>query len=422
MATVKELRQKRAGIVANARAKFDEITGDTLEARAKEIEREFDAMMVEADGLEARASGLERLTRAEASLTAGDDRRPDGQNENRGAVDTPADKLEYREAFFKLMEAGGDHYALSVEARNALAGHNAELRAQIAGTAAAGGVMVPDEMMLPLVKAMAAWGPMYDDAFATVIKTASGGSIPIPGVDNTQKRAGKNTAEGQPLADTGTKDRIFTKLTLEDYLYDTEWLRISVQLMTGGMVNMENLFGEMLGEELGRTANEVLTVGTGVSEPLGIVTGAGVGHTVAGAASFTADDILALYHSVDPAYRQSPKFGLMFNDNTLLQMHKLKDGDGRYLLSNAPDGSGRVQVGAVSAKYTVNQAMSSVGAGARSLIAGDMGKYFVRKIGNVVIGTDRGREFFPGYGMAGFARIDGTVADAKAIKALVHPV
>ena len=53
---VKELRQKRAGIVANARAKFDEIKADTPEARAKEIEREFDAMMAEADGLEARAS------------------------------------------------------------------------------------------------------------------------------------------------------------------------------------------------------------------------------------------------------------------------------------------------------------------------------------------------------------------------------
>lgn len=416
-----ELRARRARLIADARSKFDEIKGDTPEARAREIETEFDAIMAEAEGLEARAAGMDRLARAEASLAAGDDRAPRGTDEQRGGVQDAAAPVAYRSAFFQLMQAGGDVHGVAAEVRAALAAHNAELRAQIAGTDAAGGHLVPDEMMQPLVKAMAAWGPMYDDAFATVIKTAGGGTIPIPGVDNTQKRAAKNTAEGQPLADTGHKDRVFTKLTLEDFLYDTEWLRISLQLMTGGMENMESLFGEMLGEELGRTANDVLTTGTGAGEPLGIVPGAVLGHAPASATSFTGDDILSLYHAVDPAYRASPKFGLMFNDNTLLAMHKLKDGDGRYLLSTAPDGSGRVQVGAVSAKYTVNQATPDVGAGKRSIIAGDFGKYFVRKIGNVVIGTDRGREFFPGFGMAGFVRLDGTVADTKAIKAMQHP-
>lgn len=418
--TPKEMREKRARLIANARAKRDEITAETTEARAAEIETEFEAMLTEAEALEERAGRVERLERAEASLTQGDDRAPRGTDEQRGALHDPA-PIDYRQAFYALMQAGGDHYALAPEQRAALQRGNAEVRAQVAGTDAAGGHMVPDEMMMPLVQAMAAWGPMYDDGFATVINTAGGGSIPIPGVDNTAKRATLNTAEGQALTDDGGKDRVFTKLTLEDFLYDTEWLRISIQLMTGGMENMEALFGGMLGEELGRTANDVLTTGTGSGQPLGIVPGATLGHTVAGVNSFTADDILTLIHAVDPAYRQSPKFGLMFNDTTLLAMHKLKDGDGRYLLSEAPDGSGRIRVGAVTARYTVNQAMAAPGASARSIIAGDMSKYYVRKIGNVIIGTDRGKEFFPGFGMAGFARMDGTVADPKAIKAMAHP-
>jgi HK97 family phage major capsid protein len=418
--TPAELRAQRARIVTNAKSKLDEITASTTEARAAEIETEFDAMMIEAEGLEARAARQDRLARAEASLGAGDDRRPNGDLDQRGAA--PAvDALTYRSAFHQLMMVGGDHYALSNEARAAIAAHNVELRAQIAGTEAAGGAMVPDEMMQSIVMAMAAWGPMYDDAFATVIKTAGGGSMPIPGVDNTAKRAAKEAAEGAAFPNTGAKDRVFTKDTLEDHLYQTEWLKISIQLATGGMENMESLFGGLLGEELGRTANDVLTIGTGAGQPLGVVTGASLGHTPAAAGSFTGDDILALIHSVDPAYRQSPKFGLMFNDTTLLAMHKLKDGDGRYLLSEAPDGSGRIKVGAVSAKYTVNQAMANVGANARAMIAGDMSKYYVRKIGNTVIHTDRGAQFLPGFGMAGFARMDGTVADARAIKAMVQP-
>lgn len=418
--TPAELRAKRAGIVANARAKLDEITKDTLEARAAEIETEFDAMMVEADGLEARAARQDRLARAEAGLGEGDDRRPNGDIDQRGAAPAPG-AVTYRSAFHQLMAVGGDHYALSNEARAAIAAHNVELRTQIAGTVAAGGAMVPDEMMKSIVMAMAAWGPMYDDTFATVINTTGGGSMPIPGVDNTAKRAAMEAAEGAVFPDTGAKDRVFTKNTLDDYLFQTEWLRISIQLATGGMENMESLFGGLLGEELGRTANDMLTIGTGAGQPLGVVTGASLGHTPAAVGSFTGDDILALIHSVDPAYRASPKFGLMFNDTTLLAMHKLKDGDGRYLLSEAPDGSGRIKVGAVSAKYTVNQAMANVGASARSMIAGDMSKYYVRKIGNTVIHTDRGAQFLPGFGMAGFARMDGTVADARAIKAMQQP-
>ena len=111
----------------------------------------------------------------------------------------------------------------------------------------------------------------------------------------------------------------------------------------------------------------------------------------------------------------------MFNDGTLLKLHGLKDGDGNYLLSEDGEKSRRIRVGAVSAKYTINQACDNIAAGNRPMIAGDMGKYFVRKIGKTLIGTDRGSKFFPGFGMAGFARLDGAVADARAIKAMQMP-
>ena len=291
----------------------------------------------------------------------------------------------------------------------------------MAGTDAAGGYLVPDEAMRSIVKAMAAWGPMFADGFGTVIKTTGGGSMPIPGVDDTASTAELNTSEGVTLTDDGGKDAVFTRVALEDHMIDTEWLRISVQLLSGGLENVESLIGELLGERLGRKANALLTTGTGSGQPSGIVTGATAsGVTVAGVAAVTADELIDLVHSIDPAYRASPKFGLMFNDNTLAALHKLKDGQGNYLLTNT-GGDNRINVGAVSGRYTVNQAMASMGASARSILVGDMGKYFVRKIGGIVIGTDRSKDFFPGLGLAGYTRLDGVVADAKAIKALVHP-
>lgn len=431
---IKKLREKRARLLANAREERGKITDKTPEGEATEIEQRFDTMLTEAENIGKEIERLERLDRLESEDRAATDRAPMGNGEagaageHRNGGDQP---MEYRDAFYHLMVAAGDLGAVLPEARAALrrgqvnlaqlAAGSPEQRAQTVGNDGAGGFLVPDEGMKPLIKAMAAWGPMFDDGFATVLNTSSGSSMPIPGVDDTAGRASQNNNEGQKLADTGTKDVLFTRKTLEDYLFDTEWLKFSLQLFTNGVISMEQLLGELLGERLGRTANDVLTNGTGVGEPLGISVGASLGLTVAGASAVTADEIQGLIHSVDPAYRASPKFGMMFNDNTLLALHRLKDGQGNYLLQEGGDGVSRLIIGAVKSKYTVNQAMADMGTGNRSMVAGDMGKYFVRKIGNTVIGTSRDSNFWPHFGVAGYQRLDGTVAEPVAIRALQHP-
>lgn len=425
MERIRELLDKRARKITEARACIDQIKDDTPEERAADLQRQFEGFMKEANELQKRADALRALEEAEASLDQGDSRRPNGDGEHRNQQ--PGKPMEYREAFHEFLLTGGDIHAMAPEARAALQGgtvQNAmnamsnEARAQIAGTAAAGGHLVPDESNTKIIKAMEDWGPMFADDFATVIPTDGGGTFPIPGVDDTAGRAAKTATEGAKLGDTGTKDVAFTKKTLGDFMYDTEFLRVSIQLITGGIVSVENLLATLLGERLGRTANEVLTVGSGAGEPLGVVPGASLGHTTVGTAAVTADEIQKLFHSVNAAYRRSPKFGFMFNDNTLLALHGLKDGQGNYLLSEAPGAEQVLRVGAVKAKYTINDSMADLGAGNRSMIAGDMSKYFVRKIGKVMIVTARDSQFLPGFGIAGFARFDGTVADSNAIKAL----
>ena len=277
MTTVKELRAKRARLITNARSKRDEITANTDETRAAEIEREFDALITEAEGLEVEARNLERLERLEADMAAGDPRRPNGAEGRADAGGDPV-PVSYREAFHQLMCAAGDVYALPAEVRSVLAAGQVALspeqRAQTVGSAGAGGNLVPDEPQRAIIKAMAAWGPMFQDDFCTVIKTTCGASMPIPGVDDTSKEAQDNSSEGSALTDDGGQDAVFTKLTLDDFMIDTEWLRVSIQLATSGLENMEQLLQQLLGERLGRKANRMLTTGSGSGAPQGIVTGA----------------------------------------------------------------------------------------------------------------------------------------------------
>jgi HK97 family phage major capsid protein len=419
--TMKEMIAAHAILITQARAENDLITEKTSPGDQGEIEARFELIMSEAATLQTRIDNRSRLEAAEASVSAGDPRRPNGATEARG-VEGEAEAIDYRGAFHAMLRAGGDVHSMDAEARSVLqqgvSSFSAEQRAQVVGTNTAGGFLVPDEAMQQIVIAMAAFGPMFADGFGTVIPSDSGGSMPIPGVDDIANEAAAEAAEGGDKG-AGT-DIVFTRKTLEDHLRTTGWLGVSIQLMTGSMAGVEQLIGGLLGERMGRKVNRELTVGSGSGEPVGIVTGASVGITTAGIA-FTADEVLKFIHSVDPAYRQLPKFGLMFNDATSLALSLLKNGDGNYLLQLAPDGTQRLVIGNVAAKFTINQAMPDIGAETRPMIAGDMSKYYVRKIGGFVLGSDRGKEFWPGMGIAGYQRYDGVVADPRAIKAMVMP-
>lgn len=419
MADIKELREKMATLATNARSKFDEITDKTKEDRATEITAEFDAMMTEHGQLSAtleRELKLEEIDRRAKEVDLA--RRPSGEPIDVNGSQGDDEPTAYREAFRQYMQAQGNIGQLPEEVRNVLgAGYsNIEQRAQTT-TAAAGGYSIPDEMMGGLVRSMLSWGPMYSEDLCTVITTAGGASLPIPTVDDTAVTAGAHT-EGSTLTDDGGKDVTFAQKTLNAWAFDTEWLRVSKELADDSSLAMETLLSDLLGERLGRISNLQLTTGTGSSAPNGIVTASTQGKVAASASAVTADELLDLYHSVDPAYRGSPKSRIMFNDAMLLSLQKLKDGQGNYLITEMPDGSGRLRIGAVAIPYTINQAMAGVAVNAKTIVYGDFSKYLIRKVGAPLIGAISDKDFWPGYGVAGYIRFDGELADTAAIKHL----
>lgn len=418
MSTIKELREQQARIATNARAKFNEITDDTPQERAAEIEREFDAMMEDHDKIGSKVERMQRLAAAEASLDDPDPRRPGGQGEGRGVDEGQGPT--YREAFHEYLRAQGNEAALSGEVRSVLRGGydalSTEQRAQTT-TNAAGGFSIPEEMMERVIVSMKAWGPMYDGNVVTEIVTSGGNVMPFPTVNDTASTAGAHT-EGATLTDDGGKDVTFGQKQLEAYAFDTEWLRVSKELADDSFLAMETFVGQLLGERLARISNAQLTTGTGSSAPNGILTASTVGHTAASTSAFTWDELLDLEHSVDPAYRVGNRVGYMFNDATLKVARKLKDGDGNFLWQ-----AGNVEGGVPNRfngrPYWINQDMPSLGAGNRVMIFGDMSKYFVRKVGAPMIGAIQDKDFWPGFGIAGYIRFDGELSDTAAVKHLI---
>ena len=415
-AEVKSLREQQANIATEARTKFEEIKDETTEERAAEIEREFDAMMEDHDKLGEKAERMQKL--ADAEKLAADQRnaidesrRPGAQAEGRG-VDSGG-LMEYRAAFHEYLSSkreGGQ--GISPEARAVL-----EQRAQTTANAA-GGYSIPEEMMERVVVSMKAFGPMYDPGITGEIVTSGGNAMPFPTVDDTAVTAGAHT-EGATLTDDGGKDITFGTKQLDAYAYNTEWIRVSKELMDDSFIAMESFTGGRLGERLARIANLQLTTGTGSSAPNGIVTASTLGKTAAGAAAITFDELIDLEHSVDPAYRSGQRVGYMFNDSTLQAIRKLKDGDGNYLwqMGNVQGGIPATVNGRV---FWINQDMPAMTTGNKSVLFGDMSKYIVRKVGQPLIGAVGDKDFWPGIGVAGYIRFDGELEDTAAIKHLIQ--
>lgn len=421
--TLKEMQEKREKLVADARAALSEIRSNTDESRTAELEQCHDTIMSEFDKLEKDIAREERVAKIEKDAEerraqnrpTGEDGEARGQDdgETRTAEERQA---EYRGAFDAFMRSGCDIGAMSNEQRTLLrAGFVAEQRTQTAGSNAGGGYTVPKELASEIVKVMKDYGPMYDPGVTREIVTSSGNEFDIPTNDDTGKSAAA-LAEGNDIVDDGSGDAVFGQARLDAYVDATPFVKLSFELMQDSAFNLEGFLGDALGERLGRRANAKLTVGSGTGEANGIVTASSLGVTAAAINAITADELLTFFHSVNAAYRRSPKARFMMADSTLLAIRKLKDGQGNYLWQ-----LGNIQIGQpdslLGKPYSINDDMPAIATGNKAVLFGDFSRYWVRKVGAPLIGTVRER-FWPKIGLAGLIRYDGELMDSNAVKHL----
>lgn len=412
-----ELRAKQQALLVDAHNVRNEIVDSLPAERVAELEQRFDAIMAEHDAIDARIEREERLEAAQAVAEArAAAQRPRGTNGTAAGTGDAA-TITAEQAFRSFVQFGAGE--LTAEHRGLLRGVNwDENRAQTVGTTTAGGYTVPQGFLPELIRSMLAWGPMLDPALVREIVTAAGNSTMIPTTNDTGN-VGVLLAEA--TAATSEGDVVFGQKQLDAYKYSSGPIQVSQELLQDSAFDIQAMLFDMMAERLSRKINTDLTTANGSSKPNGITNATTLGKTAASATAVTADELIDLYHSVDPAYRASPTCKFMFKDATLANIRKLKDGENRYLIDGLRDGAGVINLAGISVPYAVNQAMPAMTTGLKSIIFGDFKKFAVRRVRDIAIKRSDDFAFTTDVAtFVGFARYDSELLDTAAVKHLVQ--
>jgi HK97 family phage major capsid protein len=413
MTIVNDLRVKQEELLAKAREALTEADGAETEDRAAELQARADEIFAEYDRVEARVAREEKLAALEASVATPDPRRPKGEDRAAASAIIRPTLITPQDAFRSYLRVG--YEASDAQTKRVLR----EMRAQ-STTDAQGGFTVPDEFQRELLNEMVAWGPMLDPGCTRQINTSTGAAQLWPVIED-ENGGNKNVATilGENVQAV-EKAITFAQKSLGSFKYTTGIVLVSMELAQDSAFDVEAVVRSAMAERLGRGVNAHLTTGAGVVEPAGIVTGAGAGKTGVTQAQFAAnmDPWVDLVHSIDPAYRANAKF--MFNDGVLAIVRKIKAGTGSNEYMWAPaDARTGAPATILGYPYVINQAMPASTAGNKPVVFGDMNKYLVRRVKelNVLRLVERYADYGQ-VGYVGFARFDGLMLDATAIKYL----
>ncbi|MDE2099261.1 MAG: phage major capsid protein [Patescibacteria group bacterium] len=453
----RELREQRARKISEARAIFDK-SGRTADDTAK-----FDAMMAEADVMKAEIDREERLDAAENELRSSG--RPPAGAVDPGNPDVVKHVEEYRKAekrhgvktlttvrseVRQAVEALNDEYwqamrlylalgnAMPPEARAILEGSRPELRGLGCGSilqikeyrdmttgggnalqGSGGGYFVPVGFVDEIEEAMKWYGDMLQSS--TIMDTATGQPLPFP-TDNDTSTVGELVGEGTQVTEA---DVTPGNVILGAFKYSTKMVKVSLELLQDSAFDLESYVKERFAIRLGRILNTHFTTGAGTTLPKGIITAATAGPTAIGSSgndggsgtaanSIGSDDLVALEHSVDKAYRRGSAF--MANDATIKFLKQLKDKYGRPLWLPG------IAVGAedtiLGYEYFTNNDMATIATTNKTVLFGQLKKYLIRRVKEMAV--LRLNERYADYGQVafiGFARYDGNLLDAGT-----HPV
>ena len=290
-------------------------------------------------------------------------------------------------------------------ARGETRGHTFEQRDVVKTST---GAPVPTSFYNQVIEQARLVGPMLDTS--TTLRTAGGENLQIP------SQAGWSTAaitgEGTAISESDPTFNSF--ITLGAYKYSF-LVQLSRELIEDSGVDILAFLAVQTGNALGYKVNNDLTVGTGSSQPNGIVTAAASAVTgTASGPTFTADNLIDLAYSLDGAARRLPGVGWMMNTSSLGVVRKLKDNNGSYIFSPAlADGNDRV----LSYPVYENPAMASNASATKSVIFGHLPSYYVRMAGGLRL--DRSDDFAFSADLVTFRatmRVDGNLPQTSHVK------
>jgi len=402
-----DLRAKRAALVDEMQIIVEQASAEGRSLSSEENEK-WEKINADVDSMKSTIDKIER------------------QGELNSELVTRADKVS-KSVDEVIVSDEENKRADSIAFRNYLMGGMAKLsseeralvekRAQSVGTASAGGYLVPEGFSYDLDNALKAYGACREAC--DVFKTASGNDLPWPTVNDTGNTGELLTENTQAAA----QDVAFGSVTLGAYMFSSKLVLVSLQLMQDSAFDIQSFLSQKLAERIGRGTNAYFTTGTGSSQPEGIVKGSTAGVTAASATAITANEVLDLYHSVDPAYRAAPGAAFMMNDSTLKALKKLGTGSANDPVFFTPG----IQAGdpdtLLGKPIFINQDMADIATGEKTMLFGDMKKFKIRDVlGYQMLRMNERYADYLQVGFLGFMRCDSKMIDAgtNPIKHLVQ--
>ena len=386
-----ELKQKRNTIAIDMRALNEKIGDNTW---TDEQRTEWNKAKSELEALDERIAREEELRRQDQTYV---DENEEEQRNNQDPDKNTQQDEKRGQIFDKWMRHGASE--LSSEERKALK----ELRAQGVAPDEKGGYTVPDTFLAKVVEKMKAYGGIA--SVAQILTTSDGRTIEWATADGTAE-VGVLLGENEEAGEVKMTSKI---------------IRVSNELLQDSAIDMEAYLSRRIAERIGRGEARYLIQGTGVGtpkQPKGLKTSVTGTTQTAAATAVKWQEILALKHSIDPAYRRGPKFRLAFNDNTLKLISEMEDGQGRPLW--LPDIVGVAPASVLNVPYVIDQEIDDIGAGKKFMYCGDFDRFIIRRVRYMILKrlVERYAEFDQ-TGFLAFHRFDCILEDTSAIKALV---
>lgn len=302
-------------------------------------------------------------------------------------------------------------------------------------TGSEGGYTVPSLIASRLIDSLKAFGTMR--RVAESIRTSDGKPLSYPTSDGTAE-------VGEWIAQNTTAtaaDAVFGTVSLNVFKASSKIVAVPIELLQDSVIDIEAFVMRRLAQRIGRLANTGFTIGTGTTQPDGIVPKASSGKvgTTGQTLTIIYDDVIDLIHSVDPAYR-SQGAAFMTNDTLLKVLRKLKDTTNRPIWTPSYEqGIASASAGMISGGFEgqetpvifdyiagypvwVNNDLAVPAANAKSMVFGSLGYYVIRDAMDVSMFrfTDSAYTKLGQVGFLAWARMGGNLLDTAAVKYYAH--
>lgn len=316
--TIQELRQRRAKLVADARAILNTADAAKRELSAEESAN-YDALMKQVTDL---GDDIGRRERLEAIET---EQRQSAHEPMRQPIGTPGAPAldsratdQYRAAYRHWLAGGAD-------VLNA-----AESRALQADNGTLGGYLIPPmQFVKDLIAAKD--NAVFIRRLATVQTVTSSDSLGAPSLDTDPADADWTSEIGTRQEDSSMA---FGRREMKPQLI-AKLVKVSEKLLNR-VPNAEQVVRDRLAYKFGITEEKAFMTGTGASKPLGVFTASADGVTTARdystdntTTTITFDNLKGVKYSLKGAYH--PNASWVFHRDAVAMISKLKDGDGQYI-------------------------------------------------------------------------------------------